>query len=208
MKFTQGYWMIKQNYIMSYATHAVRVNKTDKAMQVLSACRPITNRGAILDGGTLTVTFTAPRANIIRVKVTHFAGTKVRDPKFETYEEDVTPVIEENEEYASFTSGELTARVTKACGQWMVEYMVGDKVITSTGWRGMGRALAKDGTEVSLLPHGKSFMSDSLQLDVGEYVYGLVSASARMSRTARASICGTRTAARPPSWRTRTSPST
>ena len=34
MKFTQGYWMIKQNYIMSYATHAVRVNKTDKAMSL------------------------------------------------------------------------------------------------------------------------------------------------------------------------------
>ena len=33
MKFTQGYWMIKQNYIMSYATHAVRVTKTDKEMQ-------------------------------------------------------------------------------------------------------------------------------------------------------------------------------
>ena len=67
MKFTQGYWMIKQNYIMSYATHAVRVNKTEKAMSVLSACRPIGHRGDILDGGALTVTFTAPRKNIIRV---------------------------------------------------------------------------------------------------------------------------------------------
>ena len=54
MKFTQGYWMIKDKYVMSYATHAVRVTKTDKEMQVISACRPITNRGAILDGGTLT----------------------------------------------------------------------------------------------------------------------------------------------------------
>ena len=56
MKFTQGYWMIKDKYVMSYATHAVRVIKTDKEMQVITACRPITNRGAILDGGTLTVT--------------------------------------------------------------------------------------------------------------------------------------------------------
>ena len=97
MKFTQGYWMIRQTYIMSYATHAVRVTKTDRAMQVISACRPITNRGAILDGGTLTVTFTAPRKNIIRVKVTHFAGTPARDPKFETFEEDVIPEMSEDE---------------------------------------------------------------------------------------------------------------
>ena len=173
MKFTQGYWMIKDKYVMSYATHAVRVTKTEKEMQVISACRPITNRGAILDGGTLTVTFSAPRKNIIRVKVTHFAGTKVREPKFETYEEDVTPVITEDEQYVTFTSGDLTARVTKACGQWQVEYLVGDHLLTSTGWRGMGRALEKDGTDCSLLPHGKSYMSDSLQLDVGECVYGL-----------------------------------
>ena len=173
MKFTQGYWMIKQNYIMSYATHAVRVTKTDKEMQVISACRPINHRGDILDGGSLTITFSAPRKNIIRVKVTHFAGTKVREPKFETYEEDVTPVMAEDGEYASFTSGDLTARVRKAAGQWQVEYMVGDHVLTSTGWRGMGRALAKDGTDCSLLPHGTSYMSDSLQLDVGECVYGL-----------------------------------
>ena len=173
MKFTQGYWMIRDKYVMSYATHAVRVNKTDKEMQVISACRPITNRGAILDGGTLTVTFSAPRRNIIRVKVTHFAGTKVREPKFETFEEDVTPVITEDEQYACFTSGDLTARVHKACGQWKVEYLVGDHLLTSSGWRGMGRGLAKDGTEVSLLPHGKSYMSESLELDVGECVYGL-----------------------------------
>ena len=173
MKFTQGYWMIKQNYVMSYATHAVRVNKTEKAMSVLSACRPIGHRGDILDGGALTVTFTAPRKNIIRVKVTHFAGTKVREPKFETYEEDYTPEIREDDQFAYFTSGDLTARVFKGHGSWRVDYMVGEDIITTTGWRGMGRALAKDGTDVSLLPHGKSYMSDSLQLDVGECVYGL-----------------------------------
>ena len=93
MKFTQGYWMIKDGYNMSYATHAFRVTKKDKALEVISTCRPITNRGAILDGGALTVTFTAPRENIIRVKITHFAGTKVKEPKLETFDEDVTPVI-------------------------------------------------------------------------------------------------------------------
>ena len=69
MKFTQGYWMIKDGYNMSYATHAFRVQKKEKALEVISTCRAITNRGAILDGGALTVTFTAPRENIIRVKV-------------------------------------------------------------------------------------------------------------------------------------------
>ena len=42
MKFTQGYWMIKQNYIMSYATHAFRVTKKEKALEVISMVRFIT----------------------------------------------------------------------------------------------------------------------------------------------------------------------
>ena len=172
MRFTQGYWVIRQDYVMSYATQTVRVIKNDKELHIISACRPIRHRGDILDGGSLDIVFTAPRRNIIRVQVTHFAGTPRKDPKFTTYEEDVTPEIREDDDYAYFTSGDLTARVSKG-GNWAVDYMVGDRVLTTSGWRGMGRALKKDGTPCSLLPHGTSYMSDSLQLDVGECVYGL-----------------------------------
>ena len=173
MRFSNGYWMIKQDYVMSYATQCVRATRSDKALQVISACRPVNHRGDVLDGGTLTVTFTAPRKNVIRVKVTHFAGAKVKEPRFETYEEEVQPVFDEGENFVSFTSGELTARVLKAHGQWQVDYMVGDRVLTTSGFRAMGRALKKDGTPSSLLPHGTSYMVESLMLDVGETVYGL-----------------------------------
>jgi len=144
---------------MSYATQTVRVIKNDKKLHDISACRPIRHRGDILDGGSLDIVFTAPRKNIIRVQVTHFAGTPRKDPKFTTYEEDVTPEIREDDDYAYFTSGDLTARVSKG-GNWSVDYMVGDRVLTTSGWRGMGRALKKDGTPCSLLPHGTSCMSE------------------------------------------------
>ena len=145
MRFTQGYWVIRQDYVMSYATQTVRVIKNDKELHIISACRPIRHRGDILDGGSLDIVFTAPRRNIIRVQVTHFAGTPRKDPKFTTYEEDVTPEIREDDDYAYFTSGDLTARVSKG-GNWAVDYMVGDRILTTSGWRGMGRALKKDGT--------------------------------------------------------------
>ena len=173
MRFSNGYWLTKPEYVMSYATQCVRVTKKEKEMQVISACRPVRHRGDVLDGGSLTVTFSAPRKNVIRVKVTHFAGAKVKEPRFETYEEDVTPVMDETEQYATFTSGELTARVLKADGQWQVDYMVGDKILTTSGFRAMGRALRKEVGPCSLLPHGKSYMVESLMLDVGENVYGL-----------------------------------
>ncbi len=165
MKFTNGYWLIQPNFQMQYATQAVRVEKRPDALHVLSACRPIHHRGDTLDGGTLDVTFTAPRENIIRVTVTHFAGKRDNAPHFETYEEPVNAVIEENDETVSFTSGKLTARVQKG-ENWRVDYVAEDgRVLTSSAFRGMGRALDKD--------TGKTYMSDSLMLDVGECVYGL-----------------------------------
>ena len=165
MKFTNGYWLIRPNFQMQYATQAVRVEKRPDALHVLSACRPIHHRGDTLDGGTLDVTFTAPRENIIRVTVTHFAGKRDNAPHFETYEEPVNAVIEENDETVSFTSGKLTARVQKG-ENWRVDYVTEDgRVLTSSAFRGMGRALDKD--------TGKTYMSDSLMLDVGECVYGL-----------------------------------
>ena len=164
MKFTNGYWLIRPNFQMQYATQAVRVEKRSDALHVLSACRPIHHRGDTLDGGTLDVTFTAPRENIIRVTVTHFAGKRDNAPHFETYEEPVNAVIEENDEMVSFTSGKLTARVQKG-ENWRVDYLADGKVLTSSAFRGMGRALDKD--------TGKTYMSDSLMLDVGECVYGL-----------------------------------
>lgn len=165
MKFTNGYWLIRPNFQMQYATQAVRMEKRPDALHVLSACRPIHHRGDTLDGGTLDVTFTAPRENIIRVTVTHFAGKRDNAPHFETYEEPVNAVIEENDETVSFTSGKLTARVQKG-ENWRVDYVAEDgRVLTSSAFRGMGRALDKD--------TGKTYMSDSLMLDVGECVYGL-----------------------------------
>ena len=173
MRFTHGYWMTRQEFVMSYATQCVRTVKSADSLQVLSACRPVSHRGDTLDGGTLTITFTAPRRNIIRVRITHFAGTKVREPRFETYEEPVSPVIDEGEDYVSFTSGALTARVSRRCGQWQVDYLADGLVLTTSGFRAMGRALLKEEGPCSLLPHGKSYMVESLMLDVGECVYGL-----------------------------------
>lgn len=173
MKFTNGYWMSRQEFVMSYATQCTRVEKDEERLHIIASCRPVRSRGEMLDGGALDVTFTAPRENVIRVTVTHFAGAKDNAPHFTTYEESVKPVIAEDEEHVSFTSGGLTARVLKKQGEWRVDYMAGDRVLTSSGFRAMARALKKDGEACSLLPNGKSYMLDSLYLDVGECVYGL-----------------------------------
>ena len=151
---------------MSYATQCVRVDKSANQLHVLAACRPVRRRGDILNGGTLDVTFTAPMENVIRVTITHFAGRMLKTPHFGVNETPVSPVLAEDGEYACFTSGALTARVLKADGLWQVDYVAADgHVVTTSGYHGMAHALDRD--------TGKAYMSDSLMLDVGEYVYGL-----------------------------------
>ena len=118
MKFTRGYWMTRENFTMSYATQCVRVENKENALKVLAASRPVRSRGETLNGAILEVEFTAPRKNIIRVRITHFAGKADHAPHFATFEEAVSPVISESEDAVCFTSGALTARVLKAEGRW------------------------------------------------------------------------------------------
>ena len=166
MKFTRGYWLTRENFNMKYAAQCVRTEKNSRELHVLAACRPVRERGDILNHGTIDVRFTAPMENVIRVEITHFAGKALKAPRFAIYENENTPAIHEDGQYASFTSGRLTARVLKQEGNWQVDYVADDgHIITSSGYHGMAHALDRD--------TGRTYMSDSLMLDVGECVYGL-----------------------------------
>lgn len=165
MKFTNGYWLIRNNFTMTYATQAIRIEKMEKTLHVLTAGIHVRGRGDMMGGGTLDVTFTAPRENIIRVQVTHFAGVRPKEPRFETYEEDVQPEITETEKEVVFRSGRLSAHVSKSTEQWRLDYYDGEKLLTSSEYHSMGHAKDKN--------TGKTYMSESLMLDVGECVYGL-----------------------------------
>lgn len=93
MKFTRGYWLTRPNFNMNYATQCVRSEACGNLLRVLSACNPVRQRGDILNKATLTVSFSAPAADVIRVTVTHFAGRCGHGPHFTIHEQPVTPVI-------------------------------------------------------------------------------------------------------------------
>lgn len=163
MKFTNGYWVLKPEYDIHFATQGVRARMDADALEVLGATRPIRGRGDMLDGPVLTVRFTAPAENVIRVRITHFKGAAQKGPYLETYETPVQPAIEETEDGWRFTSGALCASVKK--DGWGVTYTANGKTLTSSAWRAM--ACAKNRQT------GRHYMIESLNLDVGEKVYGL-----------------------------------
>lgn len=163
MKFTHGYWVIRDNFTMSYAQQWVRTNIRGNELNVKTSCHPIHGRGSTIGGAMLNVTLSAPRPNVIRVKLEHFQGKKDNTPHFETYSIPCSPVITEDDIKVTFQSGDLRAEINK--NKWEVNFFGNNRLLTSSGYRGMAHAWD--------VKANQTWMVDSLMLDVGECVYGL-----------------------------------
>jgi alpha-D-xyloside xylohydrolase len=162
MKFTDGYWQIKPGITPAFPVHAHDVETGPDSLTVYAATRPIRHRGDTLEGPLITVRFSSPLANIIRVQVTHFKGARPRRPEFPLNAPGAPVTIQDSPEAATLTSGDLTARVERA-GDWKIDFLDGQRPVARSGWRGMG---------VMETPAGPQIYAD-MSLSVGEIVYGL-----------------------------------
>jgi alpha-D-xyloside xylohydrolase len=75
--------------------------------------------------------------------------------------------IHDDTQAATLTSGRLTVRVEKE-DDWQIDFMDGDRILTSSGWQGMGFVDTKDAG----YQHAR-YIHEQLALGVGECVYGL-----------------------------------
>jgi alpha-D-xyloside xylohydrolase len=163
MKFTNGYWIMRPGVKPHYPVHVYDVKTEPDALTVYGPTKRVEGRGDTMDISLLTVRFSSPMPNVIRVQMFHHMGTKPRTPDFELEPQPVSDVaIEDNEQVAALTSGDLTVHVEKA-GDWQITFKAGDQNITSSGWRGMGIIDTGEGR----------YMHEQLNLGVGECVYGL-----------------------------------
>jgi alpha-D-xyloside xylohydrolase len=163
MKFTDGYWGIRSGVTPHYAAQVRDVEVSDNALTVYAPEKRIAHRGDTLNTGLLTVRYSSPMPNVIRVQATHHKGGGARKPAFYVAEDSTTPVeITRDDGAACLTSGELSVRVTIG-DDWRADFMSGEKIITSSAWRALG---------IMDTPEGR-FIHEQLNLGVGEVVYGL-----------------------------------
>lgn len=165
MKFTNGYWVNKPEYQLDFAVQLYSARATEDALRIICACVPVEGRGDVMNHATLTVTFTAPMEDVIRVTVEHHRGTVDRGPHFELFEAPVKPEISETEDAFTFHSGRAAATVSKKPRGWRVTYTGDGGLLTESEYHAMAHAWHRQ--------TGKCYMIDSLNLDVGERVYGL-----------------------------------
>lgn len=138
------------------------VVKEQHALTVYAPCKPITNRGATLDGPLVTVTYSSPLPGVIRVQAEHFKGSRPKTPDFQlNREEGFVPECSETAEAVVLKSGELSVQIAK--GNWSVGFFHQNKRLTGNGTR--STAYVKEGQD--------AYMREQLDLSVGEYVYGL-----------------------------------
>jgi alpha-D-xyloside xylohydrolase len=163
MKFTDGYWQWRAGMTPHYAAQAYEVMIEKDAMTVYAPTKKLQARGDTLNQPLLTVRFSSPMKNVIRVQLIHHKGGSRRKPEFTIYAEPTPQVLISDDERAStLSSGDLSVRINKK-EDWLVEYISGNKVITSSGWRGMGFVDTPEGR----------YIHEQLSLGIGECVYGL-----------------------------------
>jgi alpha-D-xyloside xylohydrolase len=163
MKFTDGYWHMRAGFTPYFAIQAHDLDIAPDALTVYAATKRLNTRGDTLNLPLLTVRFSSPMPDVIRVTITHHKGRRPRQPAFELLSQPAPAVvIHDDAQAATLTSGRLSVRVEKA-GDWRIEFRDGERVITSSGWRAMAMIDA---------PNGR-FIHEQLNLGVGECVYGL-----------------------------------
>jgi len=166
MKFTNGYWLNRPEYDMHFAIQSYSATITEDALKIICPTVPGDGgRGSVMNHPALTVTFTAPMEDVIRVKVEHWRGAADHGPSFELDERPVKPPTTETEAEYTFQSGRATATISRAKGGWRVTYAGDGRKLTESQYHAMAYARCK--------PTGRDYMIDSLDLDVGERVYGL-----------------------------------
>ena len=145
MKFTNGYWQMRPGLTAHFAQQVYDVEVGGDALTVYAPTGRVVSRGDTLDGPVMTVRYSSPMDNVICVEAQHFKGGRKRDPAFEILAEGAPRVSPaDGNVTATLTSGALTVRIAKG-DAWGFDFVAqeadGERVLTSSGWRGLGGLL-------------------------------------------------------------------
>jgi alpha-D-xyloside xylohydrolase len=164
VKFSNGYWMVKEGYTVLNPVDVREVRKTGNSLTVYAATRPIRHKGDTLNGPMLTGEFSSPMPDVIRVRWIRHAGKRSKGPAFELNVQPETPVsVDEEEEYATLTSGGLSVKISTK-GTWGAEFWYEGRRLTGTNSKGAAHVTTADKAV---------YFREQLDLGVGEQIYGL-----------------------------------
>ncbi|MZE77229.1 alpha-xylosidase [Streptomyces xinghaiensis] len=164
MKFTDGYWLMREGVTGSYPVEVLDVTTGPGTLEIHAPTRPIRHRGDLLKGPVVTISCTSPMPDVIGVRLTHFAGGTGTAPHFPlSAQEGFLPEVSYDGEEAVLTSGSLSLTAGRK-GPWALDFRAGGRTLTTSGVKGMGIMETDDGGH---------YLREQLDLRVGTSVYGL-----------------------------------
>jgi len=170
MKFTNGYWMIKDGIEPHFAACVYEAEQQGNDLVIYAPEKHINHRGDTLNAQLLTIRYSSPMADIIKVRISHFEGTADNRPHFPVETDPgFKPVIKITDKETSFESGKLS--VSAGIKQnWNPVFKGDGNVLTKNLFRSTGYMLKRGkGPFKPQTP----YMKEELSLSVGELVYGL-----------------------------------
>ncbi|MBO1336382.1 alpha-xylosidase [Streptomyces sp. VRA16 Mangrove soil] len=167
MKFTDGFWLMRDGVDASYATEIRDIRSTDERVTVHAAVKRVEKRGDTLNSPLITVELFSPAEGVVGVRATHHAGRRDPGPHFAlpgaTGGAGVGKVTQDGP-VTTLTTGGLTVRVDRD-KPWQLDFVDAEgRVLTSA---------QRKGTAFATTPDGAHHMIGQLALGVGEQIYGL-----------------------------------
>ena len=187
MKVSDGYWLSKPGYNVSYATQIYDIEADATSVTAYVTQHWIENRGMTLGGPMLTVRFTSTLENSIKVSIEHFSGTLNKSPSFELHEEtDFKPVIKiTSDGHYELISGKTSVKIGKLGCEWENSFWYDGKLLTQNGWRTtsyieedawLNSKRLEYETGVRTFSRSdtfeKNYVREMLNISIGEYIYG------------------------------------
>lgn len=201
MKFTNGYWMIRDGVSALYAREAYElgIGEDGESLNILAPTTVIRGRYDTLNLPTFDIDVTSPAEGVIRVRAGHWQGAtdypgfplNADEPGGRGYvhataEGNGDGEVGENGATVSLTTGGLTAKVVKGA-PWNLTFLGEDgKVLTESTGKSLGCFNLNKLSNVTARPVGEFgvtmdgsaydesdvFTGVQLHLSVGENVYG------------------------------------
>ena len=161
MKFTDGFWLLREGVKALHATHLQKADATSDGFKALVAPKVVEGRGATLNSALFEFEFSSPLADVIGIRVRHHRGGD-DSLSFDLVNENPKTAFTESDSAISYTSGALTAQLSKG-SSFNLEFIADDRVLTHQ--RSKSISIFNDGDA--------HYLSAQLNLGVGELVYGL-----------------------------------
>jgi alpha-D-xyloside xylohydrolase len=80
MKFTDGYWQVREGMTPYFPAEVYEVEIESEAMTIYAPTKKLVSRGDTLNLPLLTVRFSSPMDNVIRVQIFHHKGGLSQKP--------------------------------------------------------------------------------------------------------------------------------